>query len=211
MRSLPLLSLLLAALSLPATAATGERQAQSAPSAQPGGGSTAPAAVGGSTARGPTLPQDSTVPPSRPTPPPHALPPAGSQPVAPSRSGAGSQGGSRPQGQGGVQGQTRGQAGDQGQAPDNTGRNRDRDNRVEADDQSNAPADVEAVAGIRRALTRDDSLSMQAHNVKIVVQGNRVTLRGPVRDAAEKHKVETIVRRAAGNRQVVNELEAKGR
>lgn len=209
MRSLPLLSLLLAALSLPATAATGERQAQSAPSAQPGGGSTAPAAAGGSTARGPTLPQDSTVPPSRPTPPPHALPPAGSQPVAPSHGGAGSQGSSRPQGQGGSQGQ--GQTQGQGQAPDNTGRNRDRDNRVEADDQSNAAADVEAVAGIRRALTRDDSLSMQAHNVKIVVQGNRVTLRGPVRDAAEKHKVETIVRRAAGNRQVVNELEAKGR
>lgn len=95
-------------------------------------------------------------------------------------------------------------------APDNTGRNRQHDTRLEADDQSSDPADVKVVSAIRRALTDDSTLSLQGHNVKIIVQGGRVTLRGPVAGEAEKRKVEAIARKAAGGRQVVNELEATG-
>lgn len=95
--------------------------------------------------------------------------------------------------------------------PDNTGRNRQHDSRIEAEDQSNNPADVAAAAAIRRALTDDPNLSLHAHNVKIIVQGGRVILRGPVKGEAEKRKVEAIARRSAGNRQVVNELEATSR
>lgn len=95
--------------------------------------------------------------------------------------------------------------------PDNTGRNRQHDSRIEAEDQSNNPADVAAVAAIRRALTDDPGLSLHAHNVKIIIEGGRVILRGPVKGEAEKRKVESIVRRSAGNRQVVNELEATSR
>lgn len=95
--------------------------------------------------------------------------------------------------------------------PDNTGRNRQHDSRIEAEDQSNDSADVAVVAAIRRALTDDPNLSLHAHNVKIIVDGGRVILRGPVKGEAEKRKVESIVRRSAGNRQVVNELEATSR
>lgn len=170
MRSIPVLpALIVAALSLPALAATGEREAQATPAA--------------GTARGNALPQDSTVP-RTPSPP---MPPAGKA---------------------GMQGQEKGAS---QYEPDNTGRNRQRDTRLEADDQSNNAADVEVVSAIRRALTDDTSLSLQGHNVKIIVQEGRVTLRGPVKGEAEKRKVEAIARKAAGKRQVVNELEVMGR
>lgn len=94
-----------------------------------------------------------------------------------------------------------------GPAADNTGRNKTHDSRVEAEDQSNDEGDVALVAKIRRALTADENLSMNAHNAKVIVSGSRVTLRGPVASAAERQQVEGIVRRLAGARQVVNELE----
>lgn len=98
-----------------------------------------------------------------------------------------------------------------GPAADNTGRNKTRDSRVEAEDQSNAEGDVALVGKIRRALTADENLSMNAHNAKIIVSGNRVTLRGPVASAAERQQVEGIVRRQAAGRQIVNELEVAPR
>lgn len=163
MRSIPALTtLLVAALSLPALAATGEREARSAPVQDP--------ARPGQSAQGQSMQGQST------------------------------------QGQ-----STQGQDKAAGQyAPDNTGRNRQHDTQLEADDQSNDPADVKVVSAIRRALTDDASLSLQGHNVKIIARGGRVTLRGPVKGEAEKRKVEAIARKAAGQRQVVNELEATG-
>lgn len=193
MRIAPALSVLLvAALAQPVLAATGEREAQAHPGAAP--------AAGGGTAHGPNLPNDSTQPPPRPVP--RSGP--SSSPSRPSQeaTGASAAGGSAVQG---------GEKSANQYAPDNTGRNRDHDRRPEAEDQSNNAADVEAVARIRRALTDDASLSLHAHNVKIIIEGGRVTLRGPVKGEAEKRKVESIVRRAAGGRQVVNQLEATGR
>src|SRR6266699_3602239 len=79
-----------------------------------------------------------------------------------------------------------------GQAPDNTKTNqRDRtDNAVTADKQKANTADIDLVKKIRQSVNGDKTLSTYAHNVKIVVQGGRVTLRGPVRTEAEKDTVE---------------------
>lgn len=186
MRFPPLLpALLVAALAQPALAATGEREAQVSPAATPGGAS-APAVEGGSTAPGAVPPRE------------QRQSPAQSQ----------SQGQYRGQGQSQDQDQEKPAS---AYEPDNTGRNRQHDSRIEAEDQSNNSADVAAVAAIRRALTDDPNLSLHAHNVKIIIEGGRVILRGPVKGEAEKRKVESIARRSAGNRQVVNELEATSR
>lgn len=89
---------------------------------------------------------------------------------------------------------------------DNTGRNKQKQD-VNADKQSNAKADVELVAKIRKAVLADESLSVNAHNVKIVTKDGTVHLDGAVESEAEKKKVEDIVRRAAGGSTVQSELD----
>lgn len=146
-------------------------------------------------------------------------PPSTQVPGAQSPEKAGGQGGTSPSGQkSGAQGASQGKAGasasgmEQGgaTAPDNTGRNKERgQGKPEAQDQSNESGDLELTARLRRAITDDDSLSVNAHNIKIITQGGKVTLRGPVDSQAEKSKVEALARKAAGGRQVANELEVK--
>ncbi|HEX4869536.1 MAG TPA: BON domain-containing protein [Moraxellaceae bacterium] len=98
----------------------------------------------------------------------------------------------------------------QQKAPDDTGRNRMREQgKAEADDQSNDSGDLELTARLRRAITDDDTLSVNAHNIKIVTKGGKVTLRGPVDSQAEKRKVEALARKAAAGRNVTSELEVK--
>lgn len=65
-------------------------------------------------------------------------------------------------------------------APDNSAVNvRDRDpGAMTAGQQSNTKSDVELTREIRRAVVKDHSLSMLAHNVKIVTANGSVTLRG---------------------------------
>lgn len=116
-----------------------------------------------------------------------------------------------PQGQQSQSQQQEGAAGSRQYAPGNTGQNRQHDTRLEAEDQSNADADVELTRNIRRALTDDSTLSMNAHNVKIITAAGNVTLRGPVNSDAERRKVEAIAKQAAGGRPVVNELEVDKR
>ena len=98
-------------------------------------------------------------------------------------------------------------------APDNTGRNEpDRQaGKLEATDQSNNPRDVELTAKIRRALTDDDSLSVNAQNIKIITVNGKVTLRGPVQSEEERKRIEAVARRAAGNATVTNELQVNKR
>src|ERR1700746_342134 len=57
-------------------------------------------------------------------------------------------------------------------APNNSAINvRDRDSgAMTAGQQSNSKSDLELTRQIRRAVEKDDSLSMQAHNVKIVTE-----------------------------------------
>ncbi len=98
-------------------------------------------------------------------------------------------------------------------APDNTGRNEtDRQaGKLEATDQSNNPRDVELTAKIRRALTADDSLSVNAQNIKIITVNGKVTLRGPVQSEDERRRIEAAAKRAAGRATVVNELQVNQR
>ena len=102
----------------------------------------------------------------------------------------------------------RNEAADQHDAT-NTGRNmRDRDtNAVTADSQSESREDVERSAEIRRAITKDSSLSVNAHNVKIITREGTVTLRGPVDSEEEKSAIVAEARRVAGDANVVDELE----
>jgi hyperosmotically inducible periplasmic protein len=93
--------------------------------------------------------------------------------------------------------------------PDNTGRNvRDRDGQNKTpEDQSESEADREISKNIRAALTSDDSLSTNGKNVKIITNDGTVTLRGPVKNDAEKSQIEAKAKQAAGVKKVENQLE----
>jgi hyperosmotically inducible periplasmic protein len=92
---------------------------------------------------------------------------------------------------------------------DNTGRNeRDRDGTtLTPGDQSSNKADVELTRRIREAVVADDSLSTNAHNVKIITINGKVTLRGPVESEAERAKIVATAEQLAGKNKVDNKLE----
>ena len=96
-------------------------------------------------------------------------------------------------------------------APDNSAVNvRDRaPGAMTADQQSNAKSDVELTRRIRRAVVKDHSLSMLAHNVKIVSANGSVTLRGPVKTEEEKTAVASKAQAIAGAGNVNNQLEVQ--
>jgi hyperosmotically inducible protein len=95
--------------------------------------------------------------------------------------------------------------------PDNTATNeRDRSGQTRTSgDQSNSPADLKTTQAIRRTLMKDDGLSMTAKNIKIVTAGDQVTLRGPVKTAEEKAKIDQLAKSAAGGAKIDNQLEVK--
>lgn len=95
------------------------------------------------------------------------------------------------------------------QDPDNTKKNKQdrRPDSPTATTQSEKPADLELAKNIRREITSDKSLSLYAHNVKVIVRDGAVVLRGPVRSEVEKDKVNTIAMRHAGATKVTNEIE----
>jgi hyperosmotically inducible periplasmic protein len=96
--------------------------------------------------------------------------------------------------------------------PDNSAKNeRDRSGETKTSgDQSNSSQDIKTTAAIRRAIVKDDSLTMTAKNVKIITTGGMVTLRGPVKSAEEKTKIEQLAASAAGGAKIDNQLEVKG-
>src|SRR6202165_3768136 len=78
-----------------------------------------------------------------------------------------------------------------GQEPtkaDNTKVNQRDRNKAEptADQQKENKSDRDLVKEIRRAITKDKSLSTYAHNVKIISENGSVTLKGPVKSDDEK-------------------------
>jgi hyperosmotically inducible protein len=97
------------------------------------------------------------------------------------------------------------------EAPDNSGVNvRDRaSGAITAGQQSNSKSDMELTRKIRRSVTKDDSLSMMAHNVKIVSVGGSVTLRGPVETEQEKTIIANKAVAIAGASNVDDQLEVK--
>jgi osmotically-inducible protein OsmY len=98
---------------------------------------------------------------------------------------------------------------ERGTDPENTGINvRDREgDSVTAFDQGNSEADRNITASIRKAVVDDDSLSTNAHNVKIITVGGVVTLRGPVESAKEKRSIETKAKAVSGVTSVNSQLE----
>lgn len=77
---------------------------------------------------------------------------------------------------------------------------------VTADQQKENPADRKMSQQIRRAIVKDKSLSVYAHNVKIITRNGNVTLKGPVRSEQEKSAVEAAAAKVVGNGKINNEL-----
>ena len=91
-------------------------------------------------------------------------------------------------------------------APDNTKRNKDQTD-PSTDQQKMNPADRAITQKIRKAIHEDKSLSTYAHNIKIVTQDGKVTLRGPVRSEDEKSNLQAKAAEVAGQDNVTNQLE----
>jgi osmotically-inducible protein OsmY len=94
---------------------------------------------------------------------------------------------------------------------ENTGRNaRDSSGATTTpEDQPETEADRKLAASIRRSVVKDKSLSLDAHNAKIIVRSGSVTLRGPVETAAEKDRLQAIAQRTRGVKHIDNQLEPK--
>jgi hyperosmotically inducible protein len=90
-------------------------------------------------------------------------------------------------------------------APDNSKANQNT-NAPTADQQKMNPADRDLTKKIRMALHDDKSLSTYAHNIKIISQDGKVTLRGPVRSDDEKAAIEAKAVEVAGQGNVSNHL-----
>ena len=103
-------------------------------------------------------------------------------------------------------------AGDEKAEPDNTAINeRDRSGETKTSgDQSNSSADLKTTQAIRQALMKDGELSATAKNIKVLTADGHVTLRGPVKSAQEKTKIEQLAKSAAGGAQIDNQLDVKG-
>ena len=98
------------------------------------------------------------------------------------------------------------------QSADNTTVNK-RDRKTTeptADQAKNGLSDRETMRKIRRAVVADHSLSTYAHNVKIISQSGRVTLKGPVHSEDEKKTIEAKATEVAGSGNVINEITVKG-
>jgi len=94
---------------------------------------------------------------------------------------------------------------------DNTERNvRDsEDTTLTPEDQQENELDRAITAAIRREIVNNESLSFNAHNIKIITRDGRVTLRGPVENAAEKIKLQVIAEKLKGVKHIDNQLENK--
>lgn len=95
------------------------------------------------------------------------------------------------------------------QEADNTKRN-ERDtntNAVTATDQGENETDRTITQQIRREVTKDDDLSMDGKNVKIITVDGVVTLRGPVKTAEERTEIANVAQRVEGVKRVDNQLE----
>lgn len=95
--------------------------------------------------------------------------------------------------------------------PDNTATNKQDQSASQptADQGKNNKSDLELARQIRRSVVKDKSLSTYGHNVKIIAQGGKVTLRGPVHSDSEKSTIEKYAQKIAGDGNVTDELTIK--
>jgi osmotically-inducible protein OsmY len=77
-------------------------------------------------------------------------------------------------------------------------------------DQGTSDADMTITTVLRKAITSDESLSMNAKNVKIITRDGVVTLRGPVETSAERAAIEAAANAVSGVRRVDSYLEVTG-
>jgi hyperosmotically inducible protein len=77
---------------------------------------------------------------------------------------------------------------------------------VTADRQKLNSSDQAISQNIRKSIMQDKTLSTYAHNVKIITQDGKVTLKGPVRSDDEKANVEAKATAVAGVGNVMNQL-----
>ncbi len=94
---------------------------------------------------------------------------------------------------------------------DNTAKNiRDRNPETSItpiDQNQSFESDVEITRLIRKEIVKDKALSTYAKNVKIITINGLVTLRGPVRTAAERAQVEGHAEKIVPMNYIVNKLE----
>jgi hyperosmotically inducible periplasmic protein len=77
---------------------------------------------------------------------------------------------------------------------------------VTADQQKNDAADIDLTRRIRKSIVQDKSLSVDAHNVKVISRDGIVTLRGAVNSDTEKTIIDAKAVAVAGQGKVNNEL-----
>ncbi|HEY4338630.1 MAG TPA: BON domain-containing protein [Steroidobacteraceae bacterium] len=101
------------------------------------------------------------------------------------------------------------------QAPDNSRSNSATENSTDhgsvADGQSNRPQDLQLTRSIRRSVMADKTLSVDAHNVKIVTANGHVTVNGIVRSDAEKSAIIAKAVSMAGADKVLDALKVAPR
>jgi osmotically-inducible protein OsmY len=93
------------------------------------------------------------------------------------------------------------------QSADNTGVNKN--SEPTADQARNTKTDRELMQNIRKSIVDDKSLSTYAHNVKVISQHGKVTLKGPVRSDEERKTIESKAEEIAGSGNVVDQLSVK--
>jgi osmotically-inducible protein OsmY len=91
---------------------------------------------------------------------------------------------------------------------DNTKVNQRDKNAAEptADQQKENRSDRELTKQIRKSLVKDESLSTYAHNIKVIAQDGKVTLKGPVRSEEEKATVLSKAAQVAGQSNITDEV-----
>jgi hypothetical protein len=80
-----------------------------------------------------------------------------------------------------------------------------------ADAQAQSTKDRELARKVRRAVVTDKSLSIRAHNIKIIAKDGIVTLKGAVRSEQEKDAITDKAAQIAGANNVKDELTVKPR
>ncbi len=70
-------------------------------------------------------------------------------------------------------------------------------------------SDVEFTRRIRELIVGDSSLSMMAHNIKIVTINGVATLRGPVESKMERERIADLAKLVVREKQLRNKLEVK--
>lgn len=79
-----------------------------------------------------------------------------------------------------------------------------------ADQAKETVSDRDIMRKIRKAIIADKSLSTYGHNIKVISEHGKVTLKGPVHTAEERSNIEAKATKVAGSGNVVNEISVKG-